>query len=113
MGVYWAKNASKQFPGSVEIVDLRTLHPCDDELVFESARRHGKCIVLTEEQIQNSFAQALAGRISYACFRHLDTPVKAIGSKPLPAVAMNMVLEKAMLPGVESVAEEIEKLLQY
>ncbi|MEO6166737.1 MAG: thiamine pyrophosphate-dependent enzyme [Chitinophagales bacterium] len=112
MGVYWAKNASKQFPGSVEIIDLRTLNPCDDEKVFETVRRHGKCIVLNEEQVQNTFAQALSGRISYSCFRFLDAPVKTIGAKPLPAVAMNMALEKAMLPGVESVAEEIRKLLQ-
>lgn len=112
MGVYWAKNAAKQFPGSVEIVDLRTLNPCDDEAVFESVRRHGKCIVLTEEQIHNSFAQALAGRISYACFRNLDAPVKAMGSKPLPAVSMNLILEKAMLPNVDLVAEEIDRLLK-
>jgi 2-oxoisovalerate dehydrogenase E1 component len=112
MGVYWAKNASKKFPGSVEILDLRTLNPCDDEAVFEAVKRHGKCIVLTEEQIHNSFAQALAGRISYTCFRHLDAPVKAIGSKPLPAVALNMILEKAMLPSVEMVSDEISALLK-
>lgn len=111
MGVYWAKNASKQFPGSVEIIDLRTLNPCDDEKVFEAVRRHGKCIVLNEEQMENTFAQALSGRISTACFRYLDAPVKTIGAKPLPAVAMNMILEKAVLPGVELVAAEIGKLL--
>src|SRR6185436_18751025 len=104
------RNASKQFPGSVEIVDLRTLNPCDDEAVFAAVRRHGKCIVLTEEQVQNSFAQALSGRISFDCFRHLDAPVKTIGALPLPAVAMNMGLEKAMLPGVEQVQAEIAKL---
>ena len=111
MGVYWAKNAAKQFPGAVEIIDLRTLNPCDDEMVYEAVRRHGKCIVLTEEQVQNTFAQALSGRISAACFQYLDAPVKTIGAKPLPAVAMNMALEKAMLPGVESVAMEIGLLL--
>ena len=112
MGVYWAKNASKQFPGSVEIIDLRTLNPCDDAKVFETVRRHGKCIVLNEEQVENTFAQALSGRIAYACFRYLDAPVKTIGAKPLPAVAMNMALEKAMLPGVESLTEEIRILLE-
>ncbi|MBA3647567.1 MAG: tungsten formylmethanofuran dehydrogenase [Chitinophagales bacterium] len=112
MGVYWAKNASKKFPGSVEIVDLRTLNPLDEKLIYESVKRHGKCIVLTEEQIQNSFAQALAGKISYECFRYLDSPVKAIGSLPLPALALNMGLEKAMLPGVDSVAEEIGVMLE-
>ncbi|GDX52903.1 MFS transporter [Bacteroidota bacterium] len=111
MGVYWAKNASKNFPGSVEIVDLRTLNPLDEEMVLASVRRHGKCIVLTEEPVKNSFAQSLAGKISELCFQSLDAPVKTIGAKSLPAVALNMGLEKAMLPNAEIVAEEIGKML--
>ena len=61
MGVYWAKNASKDFDGQVEIIDLRTLAPLDEETVFNSVKKHSKCIVLTEEPYNNSFAQALAG----------------------------------------------------
>ena len=49
MGVYWAMAAAKNLPGQVEIIDLRCLFPLDEELVFESVRRHGKCLVLTEE----------------------------------------------------------------
>jgi 2-oxoisovalerate dehydrogenase E1 component len=112
MGVYWAKNASKNFSGAVEIVDLRTLNPCDDELIFESVKRHGKCIVLTEEPIQNSFAQALTGRISSACFQWLDAPVKTIGAKSLPAVGLSVILEKEMLPNAELVADAIYSLLK-
>ncbi len=111
MGVYWAKNASKNFPGSVEIVDLRTLNPLDEDTVLASVRKHGKCIVLTEEPVQNSFAQSLAGKISELCFQSLDAPVKTIGAKSLPAVALNMGLEKAMLPNADIVADEIEKML--
>ncbi len=113
MGVYWAKNASKQFPGQVEIVDLRTIYPCDEELVFETVKRHGKCIVLTEEQLRNSFCEALAGRIAQQCFQHLDAPVVTIGALDLPAVPMNIGLEAAMLPNAEKVAEKISALLQY
>lgn len=112
MGVYWAKNASKNFPGCVEIIDLRTLNPLDETLVFETVRRHGKCIVLTEEQIQNSFAQALSGKISTECFRFLDAPVKAIGAQSLPAIGLNVALEKAMLPNAEIVAEAIGEMLK-
>lgn len=111
MGVYWAKNASKQFPGAIEIVDLRTLYPLDEELIYERVKAHGKCIVLTEETITNSFAQSLSGRISFECFQYLDAPVKFVGAKPNPAVPMNMILEKEMLPTVEKVAEEIERVL--
>src|SRR5213075_488973 len=111
MGVYLAKNASKEFPGAIEIVDLRTLYPLDEELIYERVKVHGKCIVLTEETITNSFAQSLSGRISSECFQHLDAAVKFIGAKPNPAVPMNMGLEKEMLPTVEKVAKEIGRLL--
>ena len=111
MGVYWAKAAAKNFAGQLEIVDLRTLFPLDEELVFATVKRHGKCLVLTEEQQNNSFAEALAGRISKSCFRFLDAPVEVLGALNLPAVPMNILLEQAMLPNAAKVSERIEQLL--
>ncbi len=111
MGVYWAKEASKNFEGQVEIVDLRTLVPLDEKLVFERAKIHGKCLVLTEEQLNNSFAEAFAHRISKNCFKYLDAPVEAMGSLNLPAVPINVILEKEMLPTAEKVAAKIKEIL--
>ncbi len=113
MGVYWAKNAAKQFPGQVEVIDLRTIYPLDEELVYKTVKKHGKCIVLTEEQLRNSFCEALAGRIAQNCFRELDAPVQTIGALDLPAVPMNMALEAAMLPNADKVADKISWLLAY
>ncbi len=113
MGVHWAYNAAKKFPGQVEVIDIRTLYPLDEELIYNSVKRHGKCIVLTEEQLRNSFAEALAGRIAQECFYQLDAPVKTIGSKNVPAIPMNMELEKEILPSTEKVAHEIEELLNF
>lgn len=113
MGVYWAMSAAKNFPGRIEIVDLRTLFPLDEDLIFERVRVHGKCLVLTEEQQNNSFAESLAGRISKNCFTYLDAPVEVLGALNLPAVPMNMGLEQAMLPDGEKVAERLRSLLEY
>ncbi len=113
MGVYWAKNASKSFPGQIEIIDLRTLNPLDEGTVFSSVKKHGKCIVLTEEPYNNSFAQALAGRISNKCFEFLDAPVEVIGAENLPAIPLNSVLETTMLPNATKVAKAIIDLLNY
>ena len=113
MGVYWAKAAAQKFNGQVEIVDLRTLYPLDEDAVFGAVKKHGKCLVLTEEQQNNSFAEALAGRISKECFRFLDAPVEVLGALNLPAVPMNIILEKAMLPNEQKVADVIAKLLNY
>jgi 2-oxoisovalerate dehydrogenase E1 component len=111
MGVYWAKSAAKYFPGQLDIIDLRTLFPLDENLIFERVKKHGKCLVLTEEQQNNSFAEALAGRISRACFQWLDAPVEVLGALNVPAVPMNMHLEQAMLPNGEKVAAVIRQLL--
>ena len=118
MGVYWAKAAAKNlsadgqdFRGTIEIIDLRTLFPLDEDLVFEKVKQHGKCLIVTEEQQNNSFAEALAGRISKACFQWLDAPVDVIGALNLPAVPMNMGLENAMLPNAEKVKEKLVNLL--
>ncbi|MFN2458477.1 MAG: thiamine pyrophosphate-dependent enzyme [Chitinophagaceae bacterium] len=113
MGVYWAKASAKDFPGQIEIVDLRTLFPLDEDLIFSSVKKHGKCLVLTEEQQNNSFAEALAGRISKECFRMLDAPVEVLGALNLPAVPLNIGLEAAMLPNAEKVADRLEILMKY
>ena len=112
MGVHWATNAAKNFAGQVEVIDLRTLNPLDEELINETVKRHGKVIVLTEETVTHSFAEALAGRISSNCFRFLDAPVKIIGSANVPAIPLNENLEKALLPNVEKVADAIRELLE-
>ena len=113
MGVHWALNASKNFPGNVEIIDLRSLNPLDEKMIFDSVMRHGKCIVLTEEKIQNSFAESLAGRISKNCFRYLDAPVEIIGSVNMPAVPLNTGLEAEMLPNAGKVARVMDSILGY
>jgi 2-oxoisovalerate dehydrogenase E1 component len=120
MGVYWAKAVAKNlpdgrqcFPGQIEIVDLRTLFPLDEELIFETVKKHGKCLVLSEEQQNNSFAEALAGRISKNCFQFLDAPVEVLGALNLPAVPLNMGLEAAMLPNPQKLSERLKQLLSY
>ena len=112
MGVYWAKAAAKNFAGHIEIVDLRTLFPLDEELVFATVKKHGKCLILTEEQQNNSFAEALAGRVSKVCFKYLDAAVEVIGALNLTAVPMNIILEKEILPNAEKVAQRIDQLLR-
>ena len=113
MGVYWAKNASKKFPGRVEIIDLRTLNPIDEEAILTSVKKHSRCLVVTEEPVSNSFAQSIAGMISDKCFESLDSPVRIIGSENLPAIPLNSVLEFRMIPNTEKVEKKIEEILAY
>ncbi|MBI2284955.1 MAG: tungsten formylmethanofuran dehydrogenase [Bacteroidetes bacterium] len=113
MGVYWAKAVEARMPGKIEIVDLRTLFPLDEETVFETVRRHGKVLVLSEEQQHNSFAEALSLRISNQCYHFLDAKVEVMGARNLPAVPIHTSLEAAMLPTPDKLMERISKLLAY
>ena len=111
MGVYWAMAAARNLNGQIEIIDLRCLYPLDEELVFETVRRHGKCLVLTEEAQNNSFAEALAGRISKACFTSLDAAVEVFGALNVPAIPMNTILENEVLPNAVKVEDRLRNLL--
>jgi 2-oxoisovalerate dehydrogenase E1 component len=113
MGVYWAKAAAAFFPGQVEILDLRTLFPLDEEAIFQTVQKHGKVLVLSEEQQHNSFAEALSLRISNQCYHFLDAKVEVMGSRNLPAVPINTRLEAAMLPTPDKLKERLQKLLAY
>ena len=113
MGVHWALNATKEMKDIVEIVDLRTLHPLDEETVMASVKKTKKCLVVTEEPVNNSFARALAGKIQEECFRYLDAPVMTIGSENMPAIPLNSTLEQTMIPSTMKVKAKIEEILNY
>jgi len=112
-GVYWTLEAAKSFEGKVEIVDLRSLNPIDFEAINSSVQKHGKCIVVTEESIENNFALGLAGRIQRDNFKYLDAPVEIVGSVDTPAIPLNSILEAALLPNAEKVKAAIENTLRF
>ena len=115
MGVHWAMNASKELglQDQIEVVDLRTLHPLDYETVFNSVKKCGKCLIVTEEPSENSFSRALQGRIQEVCFKELDAPVMLIGSENMPAIPLNSILEQTMIPSTEKVKFKILELQSY
>jgi 2-oxoisovalerate dehydrogenase E1 component len=112
-GVYWALEASKNFEGRVEIVDLRTLNPLDHELINEVSAKHGKVMLVTEESVEASFTLGLAGRIQRDNFKYLDAPVAIVGSIDTPAIPLNSTLEAALLTNSEKVRQALEELLQF
>lgn len=113
MGVYWSKEASREFSDRVEILDLRSLVPVDFDLIKQRVQKHGRCLIVTEEPVNNSFAQALAGRVSSECFHFLDSPVHVIGSLETPAIPLNSNLESIVLPNGTKVKKELKRLLDY
>jgi len=113
MGVHWAYNATEGMRDNVEIIDLRTLFPLDEVAIMKSVKKTGKCLVVTEEPVNNSFALALAGKIQEECFTYLDAPVMTIGSENMPAIPLNTILEETMIPSTEKVKNKILEILNY
>jgi len=112
-GVYWTLEASKQFEGRVEILDLRSLNPLDMEAIYAAAKRHNRVLLVTEESEEASFTLGLAGRIQRDCFQFLDAPVAIVGSKDTPAIPLNSTLEAELLPNAAKVQVALEQLLGY
>lgn len=113
MGVYWSLEAADQLGQPVEIVDLRSLLPLDEEAVFRAVRTHNRCMIVTEEPTLNSFARNLAGRIQEVCFASLDAPIRVVGAQDLPAIPLNSTLESTMLPNAEKVGQVIRELIDF
>ena len=113
MGVHWAFAASSEILQQVEILDLRTIFPLDEQLIFKSVKKNGRCLVLTEEPVGNSFARSLAGLIQEKCFEFLDAPVMCLGSENMPAIPLNSILEQTMLPNAEKVKVKMLEVLAF
>ena len=112
-GVYWSLEATKEFAGKVEIIDLRTLNPLDHDAMNEAVRRHGKAMLVTEESTEASFTLGLAGRIQRDNFNALDAPISIVGSVDTPAIPLNSTLEAALLTNANKVKEALSNLLNY
>jgi 2-oxoisovalerate dehydrogenase E1 component len=113
MGVFWALNMDDKLRENVGILDLRSLYPLDTEMIYNKSKSYGRILVLTEEPVNNSFAQSIAARIQQNCFEYLDAPVITIGSENMPAIPLNEVLEYTMLPNSEKLEVEVKNLLAY
>ncbi len=112
-GVYWTKEAASLVEEAVEILDLRSLAPLDEDLILQRVAIHHKVLVVTEEPQGNGFAQSIAARIQQKAFQELDAPVQVLGSENMPAIPLNSTLEATMIPSAEQVAEALRMLARY
>lgn len=112
-GVYWSIEAAENYPGQVEIIDLRTLSPWDEETVFAAVNKHSKCLLVTEESIEATFTLSIAAKIQKNCFKQLDAPIEIVGSVDTPAIPLNSILEAELLTNATKVAAGIATVLEF
>ena len=113
--VYMASDAAGELEKdgySVEIIDLRTVYPFDEEAILTSVRKTSKAIVLHEDTLTCGIGAEIAARITEHAFDSLDGPVVRIAAADTP-IPFSPPLEKAFLPSVEKVVEKARWLLNY
>ena len=96
----------------VEVIDLRSLSPWDKELVYESAKKTNRVIVLYEDSISWGYGAEIASRIGEDCFAWLDAPVKRVAAADT-YVGYAPRLEDAILPQVEDVRSAVMELIRF
>ncbi len=113
--VHTALEAAETLAGvgyALEVVDLRTLVPLDEETMLDSVRRNNKVILLHETCRNLGPGAELSARIAEKAFEYLDGPIVRVTAPDSPT-PYSPPLEKAWLPGVEQLLSAARGLLQY
>lgn len=107
-----AAEALEKEGASVEVVDIRTLVPFDEETVLASVRKTNRALIAHEASLTGGFGGEIAARIAEKTFDSLDAPILRVAAYDSPT-PFAPTLEKAVLPNAGKVAAALRKLLEY
>jgi 2-oxoisovalerate dehydrogenase E1 component len=113
--VYLALDAARKLEAqgrSVEVIDLRSIVPFDEELIYASVRKTNRVVIAHEDSLTAGFGAEIAARIAEKCLDALDAPVVRVAAKD-SFVPNAPALELAVLPSVEDVKRAIERVLAW
>jgi len=106
-----AANMALQKDGiSVEIIDLQTILPWDEETIIQSAKKTGRIIISHEACLTNGFGAEIAATIQENCFLYLEAPVKRVCGSDTP---VPLIFERFMIPSKFKIYEEIKNIVKY
>lgn len=97
---------------SIEVIDLRSLSPLDEETILQSIEKTHRVVIAHEDKVFGGFGGELAALIASKAFPWLDAPIERVGSEFTP-VGFNRILEKAVLPNTEKVLKTIRQTLAF
>jgi len=111
--VHTALEATEDLDGaSVEVLDLRSLVPLDEEAILASVRKTSKVLIVDEANQTCAAGAQVAAVIADKGFEDLDGPVRRIATPDVP-IPFSPPLEQALLPSVDRVKEAARELLEY
>jgi len=104
--------AAAQTSASVEVIDLRTIVPWDREAVIASVKKTHRCIVVHEDTMTAGFGAEIAAVVTREAFLYMDAPVERLAVPDIP-LPYNVALMAAILPTVESIAQQMNATLDF
>jgi len=97
---------------SVEIIDIRTLNPLDNDTILNSVKKTGKVLIVHEDHLTGGFGAEIAARIAREAFEYLDGPITRVAAEDVHH-PFHPILEARVLPDVNGIAEAMRKILIY
>jgi 2-oxoisovalerate dehydrogenase E1 component len=97
---------------SIEVIDLRTMNPIDEERIYASVKKTGKAIIIHEDTLTAGFGAEISALISDNCFEYLDGPVKRVAGKDA-FIPYHPNLEKNILPNRDKIYIALKEILNY
>lgn len=110
--VEFCETAVHNLNADVEIIDLRTIHPWDKELVLKSVSKTSKCLVVHEDIGRGGFGAEIVATIMENAFLDLDGPVRRVTSPAVP-VPYSQTLMTGVVPSVEKIEAALRELLAF
>ncbi|GAA3460640.1 alpha-ketoacid dehydrogenase subunit beta [Saccharothrix longispora] len=106
-----AAAAAEEEGKSLEVIDLRTLSPLDLAPVYESVRRTGRLVVVTEAPSESSISSEIAAKVQQECFYSLQAPVLRVTGFDTPYPPSK--LEEEFLPDLDRVLHAVDRSLAW
>jgi len=95
----------------IEIIDPRTIAPLNDNLIVESVKKTGHCIVCDNDWVHCGFGAEVAARVADKCFGYVKSPIKRIGWAHTPCPTVR-ILENKFYSNAQDIIRLVESALQ-
>ena len=114
--VAWSLDAARRIHEEsgkeVEVIDLRTILPYDEDAVHASIKKTGRVVIVHEDTLTAGFGAEIAARIAKSAFEHLDAPVERVAAAD-SSIPYQQDLEEVILPTPEKIRAAVESVLAY
>ncbi len=98
---------------SVEVIDLRTLHPLDKETILKSVQKTSKIVIVHEDNLTGGLGGEVAAIIAQEAFEWLDGPIVRVAGPDVPGVPFTRTMEHFFMPNAAKIAAAIRDLAAY